>query len=280
MNKLIIALKELLYKDNTGIKKVNNPKLLSFFVIPFITMIYWIFFQYSIIDSLYIIVGKKSPYVGGYLGPLNEWDVARDYLIDVLLIIMIVIICIFLRHLKPLSKQYISIKTHLLAFCASYILFTFSGWIKIEIGNILYEFNVSNYSSSNDTIIIDNFAKFLDTLWNIIGPLGEETIIVLLLSISLRRCNIPWGFILTISPILRTIYHLYQGWQALSTLILGFLLIIIFKNTGSFLGIAIAHCTYDLVIYLNDSDYNIINICISFFAFLIIILHNIYIKKL
>ncbi|KAA8822499.1 hypothetical protein [Bifidobacterium vespertilionis] len=92
--------------DRTGLVPSKHPIRLALISIPIIAILYWIDFGGSVEISLTNINGGKVIDAGGYLGPLNEWEIAYTHAIRLVVIICTIGATYMLRRrVSPSCRQ-------------------------------------------------------------------------------------------------------------------------------------------------------------------------------
>lgn len=261
--------------DRTGLVPSKHPVRLAIIGIPIIGILYWIEFGGSIEISLTNLLGGKVVDAGGYLGPLNEWEIARIDVIRVIIIICILGVAYILRRLISPSCEQLKItwNIQLLAFVLGLFIFSTANRLSFVISYFMSYFDVRYQYVDTRMITIGPFAEFLDFANNFIGPLEEESLLLALLVTCLRRSKIPWRVILVLNSLMRGVFHLYQGWPALRAFIWPIFIVLLYRCTGALLGICLSHCVWDVVLYLFSSYYDIVGLYVMAFSVFIVIIY-------
>ncbi|WP_297007247.1 CPBP family intramembrane glutamic endopeptidase [uncultured Corynebacterium sp.] len=80
---------------------------------------------------------------------------------------------------------------------------------------------------------------------------AEEIIVVAWLVSRLRQLQVPWGWVFVASSVLRSSYHLYQGYSAgLGNIVMGLVFVFFFWRTGKVWPLVIAHGLIDTVAFV------------------------------
>lgn len=80
---------------------------------------------------------------------------------------------------------------------------------------------------------------------------AEELVVVAWLSTRLRQLRISWAWVFAASALLRSSYHLYQGYSAgLGNIIMGVIYLWYFKRTGRIWPLVIGHGLIDTVAFV------------------------------
>lgn len=77
------------------------------------------------------------------------------------------------------------------------------------------------------------------------GPMEELALLAMVVTV-LRRSGYTWPVVYTVAVVVRVPFHLYYGWGALLLGVWAFLIVALYKRTGSALPIAAAHALWDL----------------------------------
>lgn len=260
MGDAVRAVRAALNADRTGIARADHPVWLACVVLPVTGTAYWWFFGNSVMASLDNIRGLDTPQVGGYLGPLNQWEVAAQYAWCLGVIVIMGVGAMALRMIHPsVRREHIPWHMRWFSFAMAYLVMDLAQWLRYAVAYAMLGLHLPLRITAVGSVTIGDFAAFLDLSWNVIGPLGEETILLAFLCIGLRRCGMPWWFIAVLSGALRVAFHLYQGWPAVASIVWAVAFVMIYRCTGSFRGIAAAHIAYDLVYALRPLDYAFVN---------------------
>ncbi|KAB8294381.1 metal-dependent membrane protease [Bifidobacterium avesanii] len=254
------TVKQLLWADKTNIEPINGkPWLKVIMVVASLAYFFWIFGP---------ILPLAFPFNNGPLitfnsiGPWNLDDYVQDDLIEVChiaggaVLAAIALYCFKPRH----RRQSVSLLSHSASFVMALSAFIVSEFAFYAIYQLLTYFHVNPMLTvgDNQRLTIGLEAQILGVVDSSLGPILEEVIALFLIVVALRRCNVPWIWIVCIEGILRVSYHLYQGIPALTHVLWICAVVVIYKCTGSLIGIIVAHEVADIAIEYWPYDYQTI----------------------
>lgn len=259
---MVKAVRQLLWVDKTNIKPINGKIWLKVSMIAIgLAYFFWIYGRVLPFAFLF----NSGPLITfNSIGPWNLDDYVQSILIEVCQIAggiglaAIALYCFKPRH----RRQSVSLLSHSISFVIALSIMILSGIANISAYQLLMYFHVNPMVTvgSNAMFTLGLEAQILGVVDSILGPVCEEVIALFLIVVVLRRCNVSWIWIVCIEGVLRMSYHLYQGIPAFSHLLWICAFVVIYKCTGSLVGLIVAHVIYDISLLYWPYDYQTIEL--------------------
>lgn len=254
--------KHLLCADNTGIQPMHGRLWLKILMVLVGLAYFWWIYGGVVPFGFLFDPGPVS--VFNAIGPWNVKDIEESVLISVGQIAGALCLAYALLHcVEPkYGSNPVGLLSHCMSFSSSLLMFILGGYAFQAMYRILMYFHIDPMVTSGDgqMLAIGVEAQLLGVAQTTLGPIMEEITAFFLIVVILRRCNVPWAWVVCIEGILRVSYHLYEGIPALSHVIWICAVVVIYKCTGSLIGIIVAHEVADIAISYWPYDYHTIEL--------------------